>query len=126
MDKVQPEIETLCTKIKDEGYRRVILLGTPAQMSGPRYRKPLAASGVLVLVPGEKDRELIGEAIAKITQGKLERQTRVWMKDMLNHGISHGAEAFVVTDECLLREMTQWKLGIPLVGADGKVEETFV
>lgn len=118
MDKVQPEIEALCNKIKGEGYRRVILLGTPAQMSGPLYRKPLAASGVLVLVPGEIDRELIGEAIVKIAQGKLENQTRVWMQDMLDHGISHGAEALAVVDERLFREMARWKLDIPLVGLE--------
>ena len=115
MHKVKPEVECLCHKIKSEGYRRVILLGTPEQMGGEEYRKPLAASGVLVLVPGEKDRMRIGEAIGQIAQGELEPYTREWLHDMLSHGLSHGAEALVVTNEPLMEVLVLFELDVPLI-----------
>ena len=115
MHKVKPEVECLCHKIKSEGYRRVILLRTPEKIGGEEYRKPIAACGVIFIVPGEKDRMRIGEAIGQIAQGELEPYTRELLHDMLIHGFSHGAEALVVTNEPLMEVLVLFELDVPLI-----------
>lgn len=101
MTDVELRVERLRQTILEEGYGRVVLLGTEEQMTSPAIRRPLAASGILVLVPGADDRALLCNA---------EEAVRIAL-----HGIEHGARAIVVADSTLLSTLERSDIGVPLL-----------
>lgn len=112
MIEVTREAEVIRQAVLKSGAKRVMLIGTPDQMSLPTIRKPLAASGVLVLVPAEEDRAFIGSVIARgITDESFAR-----LKALLAHGIDHGAQGVVVTCPDLVPLVERMDLDIPVIG----------
>ena len=96
------------SEIEQGGWRRVLLLGTPEQMGDPMLRRPIAASGILLLVPGAADRAWIGE---ELSSGSVGRR----FSDLVAHGVEHGAQAVVVADELLARAVGAMELGVPVL-----------
>ncbi len=109
-----PVTASLAEHIKAEidhgGWRRVLLLGTPEQMSDPMLRRPLAASGILLLVPGAADRAWIGE---ELSSGSMSER----IADLVAHGVEHGVQAVVVTNELLAGTVVAMNLGVPVLDA---------
>lgn len=115
MIEVSPEVKELCLRIRERGYKRVILLGTPEQMEQPHIRKPLAACGILVLVPGEYDRRWIGELLTELEQGRCHTTRLKELRNLLQHGIEHGAEAIIIAAKPLASEIERLALSVPII-----------
>jgi hypothetical protein len=73
-------------------------------------RRPIAASGVLLLVPGAADRAWIGE---ELSSGSVSDR----FVNLVLHGVEHGAQAVVVTDELLARAVRAMDLDVPILDA---------
>ena len=106
------EVARLVAALERQGIGRVVLLGTAEQMTSPAIRKPLAASGILVLVPPAQARGRI-EALCNE-----QSPDAAWLKDMLEDGIEHGAEAIVVAHAPLVSLLRSLHLSVPLVCGD--------
>ena len=107
-----PRVERLKDQLETKGYRRVILLGSEEEMCGPSIRKPLAAYGYMVFVPGAADRGLVGEALA---HGAGDAAAR--LRAVLADGVSHGVHAIVVTSDSLKVLVDDMELGVPSIVA---------
>lgn len=101
MSSTSPTVQDILAVVLERGFKRIILLGTEEQMTAPTYRKPLAASGVLVMVPGAADRACLND------DAKL--------KETLAHGLEHGVDALVVLDSELARAVERLNLSVPVI-----------
>jgi aspartate/glutamate racemase len=103
------KVEELRQDVLARGWRRVIVLGTPEHMAGPSLRRPLAASGVMVLAPGKEDRATIGRML---DEGVVDE---AMLNALLCDGLEHGVDAVVVSDERLARVVEGFGLLVPVV-----------
>ncbi len=95
-------------RLRDTGYGRVLVLGTVEDMTGTRVRKPLAASGLIVLVPPSKDRVRV-EAVLESPS----KEGVAWLTMLVEQAVEHGAQAIVETHAGL--RAIEGELPLPLV-----------
>lgn len=86
-------------RVFEDGYTRVMILGGMDTMNGPQLRKPLAASGVLVLVPPAHERAWIQRVLEKgPNEDEMYR-----LAALVEHAREHGAQAVVTLDPAVRR-----------------------
>lgn len=88
----ESEFAKIARRIKNTGYDRILVLGTVEDMSGPRIRKPLAASGIMVIVPPSIDREHVEAVLASPSVEGV-----AWLVTLVEQAMEHGAQAIVNT-----------------------------
>lgn len=106
-------VEEVRQEVLARGYRRSVLLGTPEVMAGGLLRRNIAASGVMVLAPGEVDRTWIGDhLICGFEDEDLEK-----LGAMLKDALSHGVDSLIICHPTLLGCVERLAMGIPVLDA---------
>jgi aspartate racemase len=88
-----------CTaqKLKIDGLKRVVLLGTAYTMEEDFFKDRLRASGIDVFVPNTADRATIHRVIfEEIILGKLIEPSRQAYRDIIQRQVENGAEAVIL------------------------------
>lgn len=109
-------VEATRDEIVRQGYRRVILLGTEATMRESYFRTPLAKAGILVLTPGQQQRQWLGHVIAEeLELGIVRDETVAAFERLVRDGAEHGADAIILGCTELPMLVEHVDLGIPLI-----------
>jgi aspartate racemase len=87
-----------CTaaRIKADGLRRVVLLGTRYTMEEDFFKDRLRAHGLDVFVPEAADRAIIHGAIEEVWRGKAEAASCAACREVVARQIANGAEAVIL------------------------------
>ena len=114
---IRSEVSELVRReVIDRGFGRVAVLGYPDDMCDPWLRRPLAASGVLVMVPGVSDRAWIGEALDELGGAReLSAARRHQLSTLLSHAMEHGVQAVIVSHEALAAVLDDLRVGVPII-----------
>ncbi|MBR3316552.1 MAG: EAL domain-containing protein [Atopobiaceae bacterium] len=91
--RMDVEAEELRRRICESGYKRVLLLGTVEDMRSPRLRKPIAASGIAVVVPPEAERAWIERALDAVLDEGPEGKDPERLQALVAQAAEHGARA---------------------------------
>lgn len=85
-------------KIKEQKIKKVGLLGTQFVMEGDFYRQKLKEDhGIEVVIPAEKEREIINEIIfQELCMGVLKKESKEQFKKIINKLLQLGAEGIVL------------------------------
>lgn len=95
--------------------KSVGLLGTRIVMEQPFFKERLAACGVGVMTPGERDREFIHESIfSELTRGIFRDATRERYLAVINELVGLGAEGIVLGCTEIPLLMGRESRGVPL------------
>lgn len=88
-----------CTaaKIKTDGKKRVVLLGTAYTMQEDFFKDRLRANGLDVFVPDEADRDAVHRAIHEVwLNGLFEPASRQAVREVIARQIANGAEGVIL------------------------------
>ncbi len=109
MHKVVKDIESKITipllhiadataaQIKEEGIYSVGLLGTKYTMEQDFYKSRLETNGIKVIVPNEKEREIINKVIyEELCLGKIQEKSRDYYKKVIQGLIESGAKGIIL------------------------------
>ena len=89
--------EVVCREIAAQGWKRVGLLGTKWTMTGPVYAKALASRGLELLVPEERVREELNDAIfGELCRGIFKPETTRRFLDAIDWLRARGAQCAVL------------------------------
>ncbi|PKM90057.1 MAG: aspartate racemase [Firmicutes bacterium HGW-Firmicutes-12] len=84
-------------KILEMGIKKVGLLGTRQTMEQNFYKSRLEQEGIQVLIPNEKDRQIVHEVIFnELCLGKIKQESRKDYKTIIEDFISQGAEGIIL------------------------------
>jgi len=84
-------------KILQENIRKVGLLGTQQTMEQDFYKSRLDQKGIQVLIPNEKDRELVHQVIFnELCLGMIKEESKREYKRIIEELISIGAEGIIL------------------------------
>ncbi len=91
-------VDTACARAREEGFRRLLLLGTLPTMEGTFFRKPFEENGIRIITPDKAERLYIAEKIeTELEYGKIEERTREEMRRIALWAMEkEGAEAVVL------------------------------
>ncbi len=104
-DQIQKEIEiqilhiadATSEKILQENIKKVGLLGTRETMEQDFYKSRIENKGIQVIVPGEKEKELVNQVIfEELCLGKIKDRSRENYIKIIESLISMGAEGIVL------------------------------
>lgn len=87
-----------CTaaKIKADGLKRVVLLGTRYTMQEAFFKDRVRAGGLDVFVPDEADRDIVHAAINEVWLGTSTPQARAACRDVVARAAADGAEGVIL------------------------------
>ena len=88
-----------CTaqKIKADGLKRVVLLGTAYTMEGDFFKDRLRARGIDVFVPDAADRATIHRVIfEELVLGNLLEESRQAYREIIGRQVANGAEGVIL------------------------------
>ena len=90
-------LDATSTRIRQEGLRRVGVLGTAFTMEQDFYRDRLAASGVEAMVPGQDDRATVHRIIyEELVRGVVTEASRAQYREIIDRLVAGGAEGIVL------------------------------
>jgi aspartate racemase len=83
--------------VAENGFRRVLVLGTRYLMDGPVYRRVLEGRGIDYRLPAQADRTRINASIFdELAYGRFLDPTRVYFSTVIAAGQAHGADAVIL------------------------------
>ena len=106
-------VEEIRQQVLDRKYKVVTILGDPVVMEGGLLRTNIARSGVMVVEPGEREREWLGR---RITRGFDDDQLEHF-RDLILEARAHKVEAAVVCHPKIMETMETLALGLPILDA---------
>jgi aspartate/glutamate racemase len=106
-------VEEIRQQVLDRKYKVVTILGDPVVMEGGLLRTNIARSGVMVVEPGEREREWLGR---RITRGFDDDQLEHF-RDLILEARAHRVEAAVVCHPKIMETMETLALGLPILDA---------
>lgn len=84
-------------EIKRRGARKVLLLGTKFTMEGDFYRERLEQKGIEVVIPDEKDRQIVHDIIYKeLILGQINEESRIEYARIIEKAAKRGVEGVVL------------------------------
>ncbi|CAH0346637.1 aspartate/glutamate racemase family protein [Bacillus sp. CECT 9360] len=84
-------------QIKKQGLRSVGLLGTKYTMEQDFYKSRIESNGIKIIVPNEKDREIVNKVIyEELCLGKVDQKSRDYYKNVMERLIHNGAEGIIL------------------------------
>ena len=109
MHKVAPEVsaaidvpllhiaDAAAVAVRAAGLSRVGLLGTAFTMEQPFYRERLAEHGLDVVIPGDRDRELVHRVIFdELAMGIVSDESRASYRRIIEGLVADGAEGIIL------------------------------
>jgi aspartate racemase len=88
-----------CTakRIKADGLKRVVLLGTAYTMQEDFFKDRMRANGLDVFVPDEADRDIVHRAIHEVwVGGKSEPASRQAVREVIARQVAQGAQGVIL------------------------------
>lgn len=111
------QADVLRVDLQKMGCTRIILLGEEVDMASGGLRTSLAKWGFQVLVPPEAERAWIA-GLADGRADDMEPADAGRLRTLLAHGVEHGVEAIVVTNEQLAMVVDACGLSVPTLAYD--------
>ncbi|WP_404447957.1 aspartate/glutamate racemase family protein [Sutcliffiella horikoshii] len=89
--------DATAAQIKEKGINSVGLLGTRYTMEQDFYKSRLEMNGIKVIVPNEKEREIINKVIyEELCLGKIQQKSRDYYKKVIQDLIESGAKGIIL------------------------------
>jgi len=90
--------EVVAKEASIRGFKKVGLIGTASTMTASFYREKLAAAGIEIAIPGEKDRNLIDRIIFdELVAAEFTAESRAYFNGVISElGTKHGCDAVVL------------------------------
>ena len=116
LDESYPErFRTLCQEAGQRGWRRVIMLGDDLREGPYTLKACLAQAGVMVFVPGPRDRMWLQGLADGVRAGEVPNEASLArLAAMLAEGMEHGVNGLVVTDPAVLILVRTCANGAPI------------
>jgi aspartate racemase len=90
-------VDATAEAIKEEGFKKIGLIGTQFSMTKPFYREGLKKHGIEVVTPNKEDRDYIVKVIfEELSVGKLTEESRKGYLKIIDKLVDHGAEGIVL------------------------------
>jgi aspartate racemase len=90
-------VDATAEAIKEEGFKKVGLIGTQFSMTKPFYREGLVQHGIEVVTPCKEDRDYIVRVIfEELSIGKFTEESRKGYLDIIDKLVTKGAEGIVL------------------------------
>ena len=90
-------VDATAEAIKQEGFKKVGLIGTQFSMNKPFYKDGLAAHGVEMITPNEEDKNYITKVIfEELSTGLLRDESRAGYLEIIDKLVAQGAEGIVL------------------------------
>lgn len=105
-----------CTaaKIKNDGLKRIVLLGTRYTMREEFFTSRLRAAGLDVFVPEAADREIVQAAIDEVWRGALAPSSRAAVAEVVKRCEGAGAQGIILGCTELPHILTPGDSALPL------------
>lgn len=89
--------DVVCHAIKSQGFKNVGLLGTKWTMTGPVYKEALEQLNLMRLIPGDRMREKLNDAIfEKLCVGIFDKETTQLFVDAISDLKLQGADCVIL------------------------------
>jgi len=110
-------VDATLEKTRELGFRRALLLGTNATMTGAMYPDAFAAAGIEIVTPAEDDRNFINRSIyADLAAGKVTPELReTYLNICHRHLDSNGVDAVILGCTEIPLVLTADDLPVPLI-----------
>jgi aspartate racemase len=90
-------VDATAEAIKEEGFKKIGLIGTQFSMTKPFYREGLKKHGIEVVTPNKEDRDYIVKVIfEELSVGKLTEESRKGYLKIIDKLVDQGAEGIVL------------------------------
>ena len=90
-------VDATAEAIKEEGFKKIGLIGTQFSMTKPFYREGLKKHGIEVVSPNKEDRDYIVKVIfEELSVGKLTEESRKGYLKIIDKLVDQGAEGIVL------------------------------
>jgi aspartate racemase len=90
-------VDATAEAIKEEGFKKIGLIGTQFSMTKPFYREGLKNHGIEVVTPNKEDRDYIVKVIfEELSVGKLTEESRQGYLKIIDKLVAQGAEGIVL------------------------------
>lgn len=100
--------------VRNDGRKRIGLLGSMTTMQSTLYRSPLERSGIEVLVPADSGQEKLGTLIHAVIAGHVGESERKQLRTQINALMSRGCDAVILGCTELPLLIRQKDVSIPL------------
>ncbi len=110
-------VDATLEKTRELGFRRALLLGTNATMTGAMYPDAFAAAGIEIVTPAEDDRNFINRSIyADLAAGKVTPELReTYLNICRRHLDGNGVDAVILGCTEIPLVLTADDLPVPLI-----------
>ncbi|KAB2335663.1 aspartate/glutamate racemase family protein [Bacillus mesophilum] len=89
--------ESTASAIKQQGIKKVALLGTAFTMEQPFYKDILSKHGIETIIPNEADRKMVHSVIFdELCQGRFLEESRVKYQELISKLEAEGAEGVIL------------------------------
>ncbi|WP_282154932.1 aspartate/glutamate racemase family protein [Cytobacillus gottheilii] len=89
--------ESTASAIKQQGIKKVALLGTAFTMEQPFYKDILSKHGIETIIPNEADRQMVHSVIFdELCQGRFLEESRVKYQELILKLEAEGAEGVIL------------------------------
>jgi aspartate racemase len=89
--------DATANQIKEAGINKVGLLGTKYTMEQDFYKSRLKSNGLEVLVPNNKERDVVNKVIYdELCLGKIKQSSRDYYKKVIENLVANGAEGIIL------------------------------
>ncbi|MCP3738064.1 aspartate/glutamate racemase family protein [Rossellomorea sp. BNER] len=89
--------DATANQIKESGINKVGLLGTKYTMEQDFYKSRLKSNGLEVLVPDNKERDVVNKVIYdELCLGKIKQSSRDYYKKVIENLVANGAEGIIL------------------------------
>ncbi|MFP3951518.1 MAG: aspartate/glutamate racemase family protein [Candidatus Bathyarchaeia archaeon] len=90
-------IDATAETIKEEGIKKVGMLGTRFTMERPFYKEGLQLKGVKTIIPEEEERRYVDQVVfEELSKGELNEESRKRYLEIIDSLIEKGAEGIVL------------------------------
>ena len=90
-------VDATAEAIKEEGFKKIGLIGTQFSMTKPFYREGLKKHGIEVVTPNKEDRDYIVKVIfEELSVGKLTEESRKGYLKIIDKLVDQGTEGIVL------------------------------
>lgn len=110
-------VEATCNKVQEMGLKKVGLMGTKLTMEADFYKKPFVAKGISVVVPLQKEQELIHHKLfSEIELGIFKDETKAALLSIVKRLVNEeGIDAVILGCTELPLILTESQYGIPFL-----------
>jgi aspartate racemase len=89
-------IDTVVTRVKEDGLRKVGLVATPTTISVGLYERPLLAEGIECLVPSKEEQIQLEAAIRAVIAGEADDEEVLVLQEISQRLLRSGAQRIVL------------------------------